>query len=496
MTVAVATPWQQHTGDGTATTYTAIFPVLHRRFLKVYLLPSGGTDGVLQLQDGDYVVGGELTALTVTFGTAPASGDTVTLVRSTSLQQQIDYRATLAVLSETHERGFDYLTHILQELTHQASRMTEVHQAMSPDASLVSNYPVGKQIRKVFPAVLTDIDSSGLYPFEEVEWDEPRLRYHLLSGGLTGNSREFNNCQTLPAHRIVIMHEVVNSGGSASYRFPAASACGSYECCWGSGDGGGGATTTPTTPVAGAAVGGTDASSGVWYVQAKRCQDGGYADLYVRFDNILLFGRTFLYATECYHVSPFDTQYGTVPSGGVEVTSVTTADIAGCSNAVCLGPGACGCTSGDWDVMAVDGDDCGAYKQKLLISGFSPTMFTPNGDCRTSPAVPPDPEISPEEIEWDGLFLATETSPCSWGDHSLGTAGWIGARKHNGKSMGNSKVELVTGENLWRMTITCYEIPGTCDVWVGDRKSPGVLGNYYRTSGDDMRAIVTLVDGT
>lgn len=107
MTVALATPLDEYTGNGTTTEFAYNFRLLDSSHLKVYL------NGVLQ--SSGYTVSdvGEDDG-TVTFTTAPANGVSVRLQRVVPASRTTDYPFNSGLRAETLNNDFDRLVMMIQ----------------------------------------------------------------------------------------------------------------------------------------------------------------------------------------------------------------------------------------------------------------------------------------------------------------------------------------------------------------------------------------------
>jgi len=101
-----------HTGNGTTTAFAYPYSYAASTDLDV------SVDGASQTLGTDYTVSdaGPADSATITFTTAPDSGDAILIERSTSLTQTRDYTSNGAFPAESHERALDKLTLIVQEL--------------------------------------------------------------------------------------------------------------------------------------------------------------------------------------------------------------------------------------------------------------------------------------------------------------------------------------------------------------------------------------------
>lgn len=126
MTVSSTTLKNSYSGNGSTTAFAYNFRVFASSELKVYIRSSTGTETLKSAGTGstNYAVTGVGAASggTVTFVTAPASGETVVLLRDTGLTQNTDYLENDSFPANSHEEALDRLTHIVQELDEEVQR--------------------------------------------------------------------------------------------------------------------------------------------------------------------------------------------------------------------------------------------------------------------------------------------------------------------------------------------------------------------------------------
>lgn len=119
MTVSSTTNRFQFSGDGSTVDFTFSGKVLQDADLDVYV------DSTLQTLTTNYTVSGAgaaSTSVTVSFGTAPASGTVVTLVRNPEQVQPVDWLEGGADPAEQQETAFDRATLIAQRNADLADR--------------------------------------------------------------------------------------------------------------------------------------------------------------------------------------------------------------------------------------------------------------------------------------------------------------------------------------------------------------------------------------
>ena len=117
MTVASSTARVSYSGNGSTTSFSVTFYFLENSHLQVIIRSSTGTETIKTLGT-DYTVSGAGNPAggSVVFGTAPASGQTVVIVRNVPLTQQTDYQANDPFPAESHEEALDKLTMLTQQL--------------------------------------------------------------------------------------------------------------------------------------------------------------------------------------------------------------------------------------------------------------------------------------------------------------------------------------------------------------------------------------------
>ena len=123
MTVSSTTSKVSYSGNGSTVAFTVTFYFLASSDIKVLVRSANGTE-VVKTLGTDYTVtgAGDPAGGTVTFGTAPASGQTVVLARSVPLTQVTDYTPNDPFPAETHERALDKLTQVTQQINEAVDR--------------------------------------------------------------------------------------------------------------------------------------------------------------------------------------------------------------------------------------------------------------------------------------------------------------------------------------------------------------------------------------
>lgn len=130
MTVSSTTLKNSYSGNGSTTAFAYNFKIFASSELKVFIRASTGVETLRSAGTGstNYAVTGVGAASggTVTFVTAPASGETVVLLRDTGLTQNTDYLENDSFPANSHEEALDRLTHIVQELDEEVQRSFKV----------------------------------------------------------------------------------------------------------------------------------------------------------------------------------------------------------------------------------------------------------------------------------------------------------------------------------------------------------------------------------
>jgi len=117
--ITATTEREQFAGDGSTTGFSWPYMLLEEADLVVLLETSAGVESVQAINSQYTITGVGTGSVTVTMVTAPASGQTLTIYRSTDRDQETDYTANGDFPAETHEAALDKLTLMVQELQRQ-----------------------------------------------------------------------------------------------------------------------------------------------------------------------------------------------------------------------------------------------------------------------------------------------------------------------------------------------------------------------------------------
>tara|TARA_B100000035_G_scaffold251761_1_gene220940 strand:+ start:2579 stop:3373 length:795 start_codon:yes stop_codon:yes gene_type:complete len=155
MTVSNLVTRNQLSANGTVVDFAYTFKIFDDSDLKVILTDSDGVDTV-QVLTADYTVSGVGTdgGGNVTFGTAPANGLTVTILRNTAITQATDYVINDSFPASSHENALDRLTIINQ---HQQDRIDR--SIKTPDSE-VAGYDMTLPAKASRLGVVLGFDSS------------------------------------------------------------------------------------------------------------------------------------------------------------------------------------------------------------------------------------------------------------------------------------------------------------------------------------------------
>ena len=155
MTVSSTSTKDSYSGDDINTQFSYTFPIHSTAELQVIERSSAGVETVKTLTTDYTIVDNGSAGGTVTFGTAPATGVTVVLLRSTNLTQGVDYIANDAFPAETHEAALDKLTFQVQEVQEELDRAIKISRTSTITTSEITE-PAADRASKVL-----SFDSSG-----------------------------------------------------------------------------------------------------------------------------------------------------------------------------------------------------------------------------------------------------------------------------------------------------------------------------------------------
>jgi hypothetical protein len=123
MTVSSSTSRASYSGNGSLTTFAYVFKVFDQDDLTVILRASNGTETVQTITTDYTVTGvGDVGGGNVVFGTAPASGVTVVILREMDLEQGLDLVPNDPFPAQSLEDSLDKLTFMVQQHNEELGR--------------------------------------------------------------------------------------------------------------------------------------------------------------------------------------------------------------------------------------------------------------------------------------------------------------------------------------------------------------------------------------
>jgi hypothetical protein len=136
MTVSSTTTKNSYSGDGSQTVFAYTFKIFDDDDITVIVRSSAGTE-TTQTKTTHYTISGvgDAGGGNITFVTAPASGETVVLLRDTALTQTTDYTPNDPFPASAHEDALDRLTFQAQEIQEELDRAIKVSRTNSLTSS-------------------------------------------------------------------------------------------------------------------------------------------------------------------------------------------------------------------------------------------------------------------------------------------------------------------------------------------------------------------------
>lgn len=127
MTIATSTARADYAGDNVSTVFTVPFYFLEPTHLRVIRRAADGTETLLT-KDIHYTVAGAGSPEggSITMSSAPASGTQIAILRNVPATQTLDYVANDPFPADSHERGLDKLTMIVQQQGEEVGRSLRV----------------------------------------------------------------------------------------------------------------------------------------------------------------------------------------------------------------------------------------------------------------------------------------------------------------------------------------------------------------------------------
>ena len=123
MTVSSATTRNSYSGNASTTAFAYGFKIFATTDLEVVIRSAAGVETIKTLSTHYSVSGaGVASGGNVTFGSAPASGETVIIRRKLTLTQGTDYVENDSFPANSHEDALDRLTMITQQIQEEVGR--------------------------------------------------------------------------------------------------------------------------------------------------------------------------------------------------------------------------------------------------------------------------------------------------------------------------------------------------------------------------------------
>lgn len=130
-----------YSGNGTTTVFSYTFEVQDETHLVVTVLAADGITESVEVLNTDYTVTGvgNPSGGTIIMGTAPTTGQKLTITRNVTLDQEVDLQNRGAVNPETLEESLDKLTQIAQDQQEQLDRALKVDVFETADLEELTN---------------------------------------------------------------------------------------------------------------------------------------------------------------------------------------------------------------------------------------------------------------------------------------------------------------------------------------------------------------------
>jgi hypothetical protein len=123
MTISSTTVKNSYSGNSSTTVFAYTFKIFADSDIQVIIRSSTGTETTKTITTHYTVSGaGDANGGSVTFLTAPVTGETVVLIRNVPQTQAIDYIANDPFPAETHEEGLDRATMTIQQMQEEINR--------------------------------------------------------------------------------------------------------------------------------------------------------------------------------------------------------------------------------------------------------------------------------------------------------------------------------------------------------------------------------------
>lgn len=148
MTVNTSTARDSYAGNGSTTAFTGNFKIFKKTEVRVVLVVNSTGVETVQVVDSDYTVSGlGADTHTVTMTTAPATGETLILLRNIPLEQQYDYTELGKFPAESHEENLDRIVMMVQQLNEEQQRAIQLAITTTLTDITFPNASAGKAIK-------------------------------------------------------------------------------------------------------------------------------------------------------------------------------------------------------------------------------------------------------------------------------------------------------------------------------------------------------------
>jgi methyl coenzyme M reductase subunit D len=181
MTVSSTNTRNSYSGNGSTTVFAYTFKIFDDDDITVIIRTDSTGAETTQTKTTHYSVSGVGSASggNITFGSAPASGETVVLLRTTARTQLTDYVANDPFPAATHEDALDKLTFLVQELEEEVGRAIKLSKT---NEIATAEFTVGASDRA---NKILSFDASGDLTVTEGKVDTVTATASGLSAGAT-----------------------------------------------------------------------------------------------------------------------------------------------------------------------------------------------------------------------------------------------------------------------------------------------------------------------
>jgi len=166
MTISTTANRKEYSGNGVTTNFSFPYYFFADADLKVYLVDADNVS-TLQVLSTDYTVNdaGVLSGGSIDMVTAPASGETLIIIRDISATQEVDYITAEAFPAETHERALDRLTMLVQQTLDKISRTLRL-----ADSDVSAEIEIAEKGVRANKILTFDVDGNVLLTQELGTW--------------------------------------------------------------------------------------------------------------------------------------------------------------------------------------------------------------------------------------------------------------------------------------------------------------------------------------